>query len=301
LFGGNIKVHFAGAEQIDYTLVLYEAGVKYFLWTVFPFIGDRFNLDPFPITVKSLFPPRVLEKVSRHTIMDSGLFTLMFGARAGKRDKPYLLAWQDALISFVIDHKLESTCVEVDCQKVLGPDEAWELRYRMKDKLPNRQIHVFHLEDKQKGLDRMIEFSDYIAISVPELRIAKGKTHKEDVYRLAYYIKNRKPEIDIHLLGCTEKSLLNRCRFCSSSDSTSWQGVNRFGSIMGYATRHVKKEALYEEAIPAIKKVLYYCHTELTQKRLDYYGNYYLAGLLHKKMYEQCAGGQDSGELSMRK
>jgi hypothetical protein len=216
----------------------------------------------------------------------------MFGARAGKRDKTYLLEWQDALMNFVIENKLKSTCVEVDCQKVLGPDEAWELRYRMRDKLPNRQINVFHLEDGQKGLDRMIEFSDYIAISVPELRIVKGKTHKEDVYRLACYIKEKKPEIDIHLLGCTAKNILNRCRFCSSSDSTSWQQVNRFGSIMGYATRHLKQEAL-NEAVPAIKKVLYYCHIEPTKKRLVNYGNYYLSGLLHKKMYEQCAGGQD--------
>jgi hypothetical protein len=292
LFGGNIKVHFAGAEQIEFSLVVHEAGVNYFLWTVFPFIGDRFNLSPFPITVKSLFPPRVLEKISRHTIMDSGLFTLMFGAHAGKRNKAYLLEWQNALMDFVINNRLMSTCVEVDCQKVLGPNEAWEFRRRMRDKLPNRQINVFHLEDGQKGLDRMIEFSNYMAISVPELRIVKGKSYKEDVYRLAYYIKNRKPEIDIHLLGCTEKGLLNCCRFCSSSDSTSWQGVNRFGSIMGYATRHLKPEAL-NEAVPAIKKALYYCHIEPTKKRLAYYGNYYLAGLLYKKMYEQCAGGQD--------
>jgi hypothetical protein len=292
LFGGNIKIHFAAAEQIEFSLILRESGIHYFLWTIFPFIGDYFNLSPFPVTVKSIFSPRVLEKISKHTIMDSGLFTLMFGAHAGKHDKAYLLEWQDALMNFVITNKLTSTCVEVDCQKVLGPDEAWELRYRMRDKLPNRQINVFHLEDGQKGLDRMIEFSNYIAISVPELRIARGKAHKEDVYRLASYIKDKKPEIDIHLLGCTEKSLLNRCRFCSSSDSTSWQGVNRFGSIMGYATRHLKQETL-DEAIPAIKKALYYCHIIPTRKRLRYYGNYYLAGLLHKKMYEQCAGGQD--------
>jgi hypothetical protein len=61
---------------------------------------------------------------------------------------------------------------------------------------------------------------------------------------------------------------------------------------MGYATRHIKKEAL-EKAIPDIKKVLYYCHIEPTEKRLIYYGNYYVAALLHKMMYEKCAGGQD--------
>jgi hypothetical protein len=61
---------------------------------------------------------------------------------------------------------------------------------------------------------------------------------------------------------------------------------------MGYATRHIKREAL-ESAMPAIKKVSYLCHKKPTKTRMDYYGNYYIAALLYKKMYEQCAGGQD--------
>jgi hypothetical protein len=292
LFGGNIKVHFAAAEQIDFALIAHEAGVQYFLWTVFPFISDYFNLSHYSITVNRLFPPRVLEKISRHTIMDSGLFTLMFGAHAGKRDKIFMEKYQEALIDFVVSHELKSVCVEIDCQKILGTKEAWNFRRRMRDRLPNRQINVLHYEDGQKGLDRLIEFTDYMGISVQEIHKKTGKDYKEHTYKLVSYIKNKKPDVDIHLLGATDKYLLNQCRFCTSADSTSWMGVNRFGSILGYATHHIRKEAL-ENAAPSIKKVLYYCHKAPTKNRMQYYGNYYIAAQLYKKIYEQCAGGQD--------
>jgi hypothetical protein len=234
----------------------------------------------------------VLEKISNHTIMDSGLFTLMFGSHAGKRDRVFMEKYQEALMDFVVSHKLKSTCVEIDCQKILGPEEAWQFRQRMRDKLPNRQINVFHYEDGRKGLDRLIEFSDFMGISVQEIHKRTGKDYKEHTYRLVSYVKDKKPKIDIHLLGATDKQLLNQCRFCTSADSTSWMGVNRYGSIMGHATSCIRKEAL-EKAMPAIKKVLYYCHKEPTKTRLEYYGNYYIAALLYKKIYEQCAGGQD--------
>ena len=75
-----------------------------------------------------------------------------------------------------------SRSVEVDCQKILSPEIAWKFRKEMKRLLPdNRIINVFHLEDGKKGLDRLIDFSDYIAISVPELRIHKNRTYKTDV------------------------------------------------------------------------------------------------------------------------
>ena len=203
MFGGNIKVHFAGAEQIDFALTAHEAGVQYFLWTVFPFIGKAFVPDPYPITVHSLFPPRVLEQISKHTIMDSGLFTLMFGAHAGKRDKTFLEKYQEALIDFVISKNINSTLVEIDCQKILGVKEAWEFRRKYRDKLPGkRQINVFHVEGGTKDLDRIIEFTDYIGISCLEIRALDRKAYKENIYRLASYIKNKKPEIDINVNMC---------------------------------------------------------------------------------------------------
>ncbi len=60
--------------------------------------------------------------------MDSGLFTLTFGSRAG--DRRFIGAWFERLVDFVRTNRLKSAIVEVDCQKVLGTAEAWRLRER---------------------------------------------------------------------------------------------------------------------------------------------------------------------------
>ena len=292
MLGDNLKVHFAGSEQIDFSMIASKAGVKYFLFTRFPFISQQFGIKGYPITCKTLFPPAEIEKFSQHTIMDSGLFTLMFGAHKGKRDKAFLNQWMDAMIQFVLDNNIKATCVECDCQKVLGVDEAWEFRRRFRDSISNPIINVFHYEDGNIGLDRLIEFAEYIAISVPELRIVKPKTYKEDVYRLACYIKNRKPDIKIHLLGCTEVKMLERCNFCTTADSTSWQAVNRFGRILGNHVKTIRPE-VKDRCRQAVLDTMRTCSIEPTEKRIDYYSNYYISACLHKREYEKAAGSQD--------
>jgi hypothetical protein len=220
----NLKVHFAGAEVLLHTLCQKEAKVKYSLFTVYPFIKGKKNLSD----IKYSHIPNIIENEFEHVIMDSGLFTLMFGSEKGEKSEKFLSYWTDCILRFMDESKYKGTYVEVDCQKVLGVEQAWKFREHLKKNSNNRQINVFHFEDGQKGLDRMIEYSDYIALSIPELRILKKKDY---TYRLACYIKNKKPDIDIHLLGCTEYSLLEKCSFCSSSDSTSWMQPMRYGGF----------------------------------------------------------------------
>lgn len=295
----NIKVHFAGLENQDFAEILHEcSGIRYSLFTVFPFIAHRLGIKPMKMKTCTIESTRYLNKASAHSIMDSGLFTLMFGAHAGKRDSREIEIWYNSLVEFVNENNVKSTCVEVDCQKVLGVEAAWKYRERMKKDLPNnKQINVFHKEDGHKGLDRMIEFSDYIAISVPELRVLKQKNYTS---KLANYIKNKKPSIDIHLLGCTENKLLKELNFCSSSDSTSWQQVNRYGILKyndGIKTYSAKNSALNQSLLNdkyknGISKILNKW-MDVTDKRLDYYSKYALAGYLLKNQYTIHAGNQD--------
>lgn len=289
----NLKVHYAGTEQFQHLASLKATDVRYCLFTVFPFIAKQFKLKG----ASSVAPKMAVEidKFSKHSIMDSGLFTLMFGAHAGHYDKEFITRWYEAIIEFVATSGYAGTCVEVDCQKVLGVDEAWKLRERMRDELPNRQINVFHWEDGKKGLDRLIEFSDYIAISVPELR-ALGK--KSYTYNLAHYIKNKKPEIDIHLLGCTERKLLSQLKFCSTSDSTSWLSCVIYGQVelRGGEKRHM--DSLKDEAVDKYrdKIIEFYDEHDVecrknqnTVKRnsiLAYQANEFLA------RYTKCCGDQ---------
>lgn len=289
----NIKVHFAAAEVQRQFLAFKELGVRYALYTAFPFVERMVFEKPkspiMPLNDQQSDPykliPLNITSSMKHVIQDSGLFTLMFGSQKGDKDEYLMNKWYDALIEFSKNYSYGATCVEVDCQKVLGVEKAWQFRERMRNDLPNnRIINVFHLEDGMNGLDRMIEFSDYIAISVPELRFAGKKNY---VYQLACYIKNKKPEIDIHLLGCTELELLHKCNFCTSADSTSYISGLRFGFIK---QRHISSIKT-DEIVKLIGKQKY-------QTINEYYNqtntNFLCLSIeMLKRDYEKAGGNQD--------
>ena len=301
MLGSNLKVHFAGSDNsIPHLVAANLANVKYSLFTCYPFIASKKPEDNFTMTKDDLFVPRIIQPLRNHVIMDSGLFTLMFGAKKHEKQTiETLTAWQDKTAKFVTQNNLTCTCVEIDCQKVLGVEEAWHFRERMKKVMPhNRHINVFHLEDGPKGLDRLIEFSDYIAISVPELRIHRPKTYKKEVTYLAHYIKNKKPSIDIHLLGCTERGLLEQNKFCTSADSTSWLSANRYGNS-GYKRYHINdvKREEREKVTPAIiheySKYSRFVQRGLTDKKLKYMQDAYFSAVFSRRMYENAIGNQD--------
>lgn len=219
--GENVKVHFAGAENVEFGWILHDAGVNYFLFTVLPFIMDQFNIKWGRITnCKHLEPQDVLPKIAKHVIMDSGLFSIMFGACKNVRpDEAFIRRYKDAICRFINDHKAYSlTCVECDCQKLLGTDLAWELRKQMQKQIPNRIINVFHFEDGKRGLDSLIDFAQYIAISVPEIRIVKPKTYN-GILILVHIIK-------LYKMGAKhEESGLEKQNNESLSRSGDIQGV----------------------------------------------------------------------------
>lgn len=302
MFGNNIKVHFAGCEQCPHTECILEGGAKYGLFSVFGLIAGKFGIKCHnDFLVKD--PGNRIEVLKKqtsdfnHTIMDSGLFTLMFGAKAGKRDAKFITAWTEELCSYVRANGITATCVEVDCQKVLGVEEAWKMRKRMKKLLPNnRIINVFHMEDGRKGLDRLIEYADYIALSVPELRrhYGFGEAHMKAVVRLANYVKQRKPSIDIHLLGCTVTKLLSLCDFCTSADSTSWQSINRYGyARMGGKVRGTAN--MSKKAVSDIGDRLARRFAErfgVTKFNRTYYARYVISVMSCLRDYERAAGDQ---------
>ena len=290
--GNNIKVHFAGSDRGHGESVIDSlrlAGVNYRLFSVFGYINGKQVGEDF--TDKTGAAARSCEEF-KHVILDSGLFTLMFGAGKGKAQTvKSLTEWQDKTFEFIKQNKLTCTLVEIDCQKVLGVEQAWHFRTRARNQLRNRQINVFHYEDGKDGFDRLIDFSEYIAISVPEIRIIHPKTFREDVYRLASYAKNRKPSIDIHLLGCTDKKMLCQNRFCTSADSSSWTGVYRFATIAGRSAYSIKPEILnrYERRY---KDFLGGKWDQLTEKKKRWLVWELFSAELHKKIYTQYAGDQ---------
>lgn len=290
--GENIKVHFAGSDYDNKCQTSLEiANIRYRLFTVFPMIYGKKPGDDF--TDNSGVCKRQ-QKWFKHVILDSGLFTLMFGGKKGeKQTRKTLTEWQDKTFEFVKQNNLNCTVVEIDCQKVLGVEDAWFFRERMRQLLPNRAINVFHYEDGKKGLDRLIEFSNYIAISVPEIRIIHPKTFRQDVHALADYIKNQKPNIDIHLLGCTDKKMLLQNRFCTTADSSSWTGVYRFATIQGKSIYNLKNDVYkqtQQELIDHIGIEQFNSLTELNKRKCTWE---ILSARIHKQTYEKYAGNQD--------
>lgn len=288
----NIKVHFAGGEVQNQYISAMLQGVQYCLYTCYPFVErtvfGKGTSPIMPLEFQKANPahliPQTLIQNHKHVIQDSGLFTLMFGSQAGKRPRDIIYKWYDALVEFTLANASGATCVEIDCQKILGVQEAWEFRERLARDIPNRIINVFHLEDGQKGLDRLIEYSDYIAISVPELRFAHKKEH---VGKIARYIKAKKPTIDIHLLGCTEGSLLKENVFCTSADSTSWISGKRFGFIQGKHKSLLQTKAIKElVGVDIWNKVREYNNEENT--------NFMCYSVwLHMKKYNEVCGNQN--------
>ena len=191
---------------------------------------------------------------------------------------------------------LRAACVEIDCQKVLGVEDAWYFRERMRRELDNPQINVFHFEDGKRGLDSLIDFSSYLALSIPELRIIKPKTFREDTRQLVRYIKERKPEIDIHLLGCTDMKIIAENRFCTSADSTSWLAGVRYGYIDdGVRKGHMRqfRRDLFQERSGKIRAILASRGVALAEKSMDHITNASLCATICKRKYEQLAGPQN--------
>ncbi len=296
MFDNNIKVHFAGSDgQETFYSALCAADVKYRLYSCYRYIVGKPPDADFRLPENHVI--RVQDTTSRHVIQDSGLFTLMFGSGKGqKQTRETLLQYQDALIAFVKQNDIKATCVELDCQKVLSPEDAWFFRERMRLLLPNRQINVFHFEDGIKGLDRLIEFSDYIAVGLPEWRIVKGASHKKELRYVTHYIKNKKPEIDIHLLGCTDYRLLAENRFCTSSDSTSWLSGVKYGYIDdGTRKSHIKnfKPSIVQSRMAEVKALLDARGVEFKPKTLQYSTNASICATICKKLYARTAGSQE--------
>lgn len=225
-----MKVHFAG--YISHKKSIEVAGVQYIL--------DSFwDLQP-------MGP----EKAQRHidgmnskkgSIIDSGLFTLMFGANArDDLDEAFFDDWQKQFIAYIKAYRYKHIIVECDVQKKISPEYAWDLRRRLRWALPNiEQINVYHLEDGNP--DKLIKWSRYIAISIPELR--RNVSEKERL-RIMDYI-SRKAILagkKVHLLGCTQPDLMSRYRYCHTCDSTSWH-VERWA------------QGFKEGGIPALKDI----------------------------------------------
>lgn len=299
MFSSNIKAHFVNTTLGErHEMSLDIADIRYRLFSCYGFIvnkkpDDNMRLSPDRRKLLS-------NDMVKHLIQDSGFFTFMFGtAKERQLTEQDHEDWQEKMIQFVKQNDLDCTVVEMDCQKTLGVEKAWKYRKQLKERLPNNRIlNVFHVEDGRKGLDRLIEYSDYIALSIPELRQTHGGTYKKHTNTLAKYIKSKKPEIDIHLLGCTESDMMKQNSFCSTCDSSSWVSQVRYGRL-SHAGKNVKAVGSTMLDTPEVRELRYRVVEESNKRgistrdtTLNYNLNCTIGAIASKDTYERAAGSQ---------
>jgi hypothetical protein len=225
-----MKVHFADSGCFANAKLLSNCGVRYTLQTYHQIAKNNDKLAESYSYLNEKF---------RHLIIDSGLFSIMFGC---DKDKPFnekiAYAWMARYINYIkLSDFTNASFVECDVQKKLSSEIAWEFRKYMKSQLPDKQlINVYHLEDGNP--DKLIEYSNYLAISIPEL---KFNISRPEMLKLCRYITRKAVSkgSKIHLLGCTDLKILKEFSFCYSCDSTNWSFQTRTTNL--FSTSQIKK------------------------------------------------------------
>jgi len=182
-------------------------------------------------------------------IMDSGLYSFMFGAEKGTIPET-LEAYLDYTKRYLDDVDrwgYQGIVVESDVHKLLGMDAVFRLREEF-EPLGDRVMYVWHLPEGLDGLIELAKKQSYIAISVPELRmLATGTTlgsakkiigMVRDLLRRVHSACGSSPP-RIHLLGCTVQELINT-RFAWSCDSTSWLYGVQYGEAFMFVDGKLK-------------------------------------------------------------
>lgn len=192
----------------------------------------------------------IWERFPQEIICDSGLFTLMFGVgKGGNYDLPFMRDYTRTYIETAKKFKAKNlTIVESDVHKLLGMDAVFELRKEFEDS-GMKVLYVWHREEGIDGLYAMAEKYDYIAISVPELRIlCKGKYRYQDAVKdlEQKILANVKKLPKIHLLGNTVMETMET-NVSYSCDSTSWLAGGRWGRYLHYTHGKLTAKKVSEE------------------------------------------------------
>ncbi len=237
--GGRLKVFLAGCEAYHHFYITAIAEVKH---TLFSYYHWQNVNEPNRKRINDLwinFPQEV--------IIDSGLFTLMFGAgKGGSYDMQFMKEYTRKYIDETRGFSAKKmSIVESDVHKLLGMRAVFELRKYFEDSGMN-VIYVWHREEGIDGLYEMAEKYDYIAISVPELRIlCKGKFRYQDAVkdleRKIFANVKRMPKI--HLLGNTVMETM-QTNYSYSCDSSSWLAGAMWGRFISFENGRLRPKKI---------------------------------------------------------
>lgn len=219
-------------------------------------------------------------------IIDSGLFTMMFGSDSNREfTEQGLMEYAEGYLNTLRGFKYNQTCVEMDVHKILGLDALGRFRKYMESNWDiDKTIYVWHLEEKPEGLQALAKRYPYIAISVPELINAYGNKKGNIATREALKIAlDANPNVKVHLLGTNSVGLLS-CEGYYSCDATSWQGGMRWAN---YELFNGKKLVKCSSASKGFQQATSQAFKKLRKYQRDHTTIYYAHGAVGCRQYHK--------------
>lgn len=263
-----MKIFLAGCEDFPF---LYLSEIAKHPYTLFSYYHWKNTAATNKRDVDEIW-----ERFPQEVICDSGLFTLMFGVgKGGNYDLQFMRDYTHKYIETAKTFKVKSlTIVESDVHKLLGMKAVFELRKQF-EQSGMKVMYVWHREEGIEGLYKMAEKYDYIAISVPELRIlCKGKARYQaavkDLEDKIYKNVKRLPKI--HLLGNTVMETM-QTNVSYSCDSTSWLSGGRWGRFIHYHDGKLTARKISEDQYRREEYVFKTHYPEQYEALLNEYGH----------------------------
>lgn len=287
-----MKIFLAGCEDTQFTSLVTISGNKNLLFSYFHWLGTS------PANKAKVF--EMFNASDLEVICDSGLFTLMFGVgKGGDYDLAYMTDYTQKYIETAKTFGIKNlTIVESDVHKLLGMPAVFELRKYFEDSgLPC--LYVWHKEEGLDGLMRMAEKYDYIALSIPELRIlCKGtkQRYQSFTHQLLFQIRNHVGEAKmpkIHLLGNTVQETMETT-LAYSCDSTSWLSGGRYGTAMAFQNNRLIPIRRRGDRYEAWRKTIFPQYEQMVKELTEWFGHnpvyfdYQACNLFSALSYRRC-------------
>lgn len=209
------------------------------------FVAKKYNRKMY--LMFNAVKPEILEDLGdfcQHAITDSGIFQLLYKGTKSNihkerriiRPESFYINYQNEYIKYIKSLPVKFVVVECDVQAVAGQEIAWKLRRELYDKLDNRIMSVWHRCDGIEGMQKLLEFTDYLGIAYH----TDGSTADDVKAAVKYAYSHKKPNQDIHILGTAEVKLINSLRYKAGSMVTSVDMSNWVRFFKGGITRHYK-------------------------------------------------------------
>ncbi len=265
-----MRVFLAGCEDVQFIHLASVARHPYVLFSYFHWLTTSAN--------SKVIQRDMANAHMKEVLCDSGLFTLMFGVgKGGSYDLQFMKDYTRKYIKTAQGMGINNlTIVESDVHKLLGMKAVFELRRQFED-CGMKVLYVWHREEGIDGLMRMAEKYDYIALSIPELRILFKQLNKryqvathQLLQQIRSHVGNRMPKI--HLLGNTVQETMETT-LAYSCDSTSWLAGGRFGTVIDLTNTRLKPIKRSSEHYVAWKAHVYPKYAREVEQMVDQYGH----------------------------